>query len=265
MLVVGADLVGTTSRLCHAGHMPVLCYHSVDPDWRDDIAVTPHSFARQCAWLVRTRRSIVPVTQLLTRRDRYPRAVALTFDDGFADFFDHAAPVLRAHRLPVTVYLVAKTLEDGPPRADWLRPQPPVGPPTLTRDQVLEMQDQGVEFGSHSWAHHDLRALGEAECTTDLRQSRESLEDLLGRRVSTLAYPYGFHSAHVRRAAAAAGYDYALSLPEGRESTGSFAVPRVGIYRNNGIATFGVKASRFYLSVRMSRPPGRRQARAASG
>ena len=236
--------------------MPALCYHSIDPDWNDDLAVEPETFARQCAWLVRHRRPIVPIAQLLSssagRRALPVRAVALTFDDGFADFYHHAIPVLLGYHLPVTMYLVAKTLEDGAPHADWLRPQPPAAPATLTREQVLEMQDLGVEFGSHSWAHHDLRMLGEAECTRDLRESRESLEALLGHRVSTLAYPYGFHAAHVRRAAAAAGYDFALSLPEGRESTGPFAVPRVGIYRGNGIAALRVKSSRFYLSARMS-------------
>ena len=137
----------------------------------------------------------------------------------------------------------------------------------LTRDQVLEMQDAGIEFGSHSWAHHDLRTLSEEECVRDLRDSRVALEDLLKRPVPLLAYPYGLHSPHVRRAARLAGYEYALSLPEGRERSGSFAVPRVGVYRDNGLNAVRIKTARPYLGLRTGRtaPAVRRLAGARQG
>jgi peptidoglycan/xylan/chitin deacetylase (PgdA/CDA1 family) len=179
--------------------------------------------------------------------------VSLTFDDGFAATYHYALPSLVRSGLSATVFLVARTLEEGDGRADWLRPQPPLGPRVLSGDQVLEMQDAGVQFGSHSWAHHDLRSLTEAECVVDLKESRIALEDLLKRPVPLLAYPYGFHEPHVRRAARAAGYTYALSLPERQEEPGPFAIPRVGVYRDNGRVAFGIKTADLYLGIRMSK------------
>jgi hypothetical protein len=98
----------------------------------------------------------------------------------------------------------------------------------------------------------------------DLRDSRELLSDLLGRRVTLLAYPRGLHDAGVRKAAEVAGYTHALALPETAEEPGDFAVPRVGIYRGNSLLTVRVKAARPYLQLRTSEPLARNARRAKS-
>jgi peptidoglycan/xylan/chitin deacetylase (PgdA/CDA1 family) len=179
-------------------------------------------------------------------------AVALTFDDGFAALYEHALPVLQRHRLPATVFVVARTLDDDRP-IDWIDPEPPVPQHALSDEQIREMRDLGVTFGSHSFAHHDLTLLTEDECDRDLRRSREVLEELLREPVRQLAYPYGRHSTHVRRAAERAGFDFALSLPERREAAGRFAVPRAGVYRGNGTAALRAKASPRYVAWRTGR------------
>jgi peptidoglycan/xylan/chitin deacetylase (PgdA/CDA1 family) len=121
---------------------------------------------------------------------------------------------------------------------------------TLTLDQVLEMQEAGVDFQSHSWAHRDLPSLDPAECVRDLRDSRELLEELLGRAVPLLAYPRGRHDGRVREAAARAGYSHALALPDLPETPGPFAVPRVGIYRGNRVLALRLKCRPNYLRLR---------------
>jgi peptidoglycan/xylan/chitin deacetylase (PgdA/CDA1 family) len=232
--------------------MAVLCYHAVCDDWASPISVRAESFAEQCAWLARRRRvvSAHALAEGIVTGRRMAHATAITFDDGFADFMTGALPSLLRHALPVTMFVVAATTLPGRGGADWLVPQPETPPATLTAQEVKDLQEQGVTIGSHSWAHHDLRRLGESECVRDLRDSRECLEDLIGASVPTLAYPYGFHAPHVRRAAGAAGYRFAFSLPQGPESTDRLAVPRAGIYRDNGVMGLRVKSTRFYLSAR---------------
>lgn len=180
------------------------------------------------------------------------RMVALTFDDGFECLYRNVFPLVARQRDPVMVFLVARTLVNGPLEADWVHPAEASPRPTLGLDQVLEMADAGVEFGSHSWAHHDLTQLSEDECVKDLTRSREALEDLLGRPVPFFAYPYGFHAPHVRRAAERAGYAYALTLPEWGERLppGPHAVPRAGIYRGEGTLALRTKSTAWYASVR---------------
>ena len=236
--------------------MTILCYHSVDPSWRSVLAVTPGEFADQCADLARRMRVIQldRAVGSLDRRSRLPGGTAaITFDDGFAGLYEHAAPALRRHALPATVFVVASTLTGTPAPADWVIGEPPPAPHTLTLDQVLEMQEGGVGFGSHSMHHRDLTALSDAECETELRDSREALTDLLNRPCRYLAYPSGYHDDRVRRIAERAGYEAAFTLPERHEAAGRFAIPRVGIYPGNGGLSFRIKTSRWYLSARTSR------------
>jgi peptidoglycan/xylan/chitin deacetylase (PgdA/CDA1 family) len=244
--------------------MTILCYHSVEPDWNSPLAVRPEEFRRQAAWL-RRRRQVLPVRDALPRLNRRGRlpggTAALTFDDGFAGLYEHVLPVLVREKLPATVFLVAQTLAPGGRPVDWVDTPGTRPLTTLGLEQVLEMQDAGVDFQSHSWAHHDLTRLSREECVRDLRDSRELLSDLLGRPVTHLAYPRGRHDAGVREAAAAAGYTHAFALPETAEQPGPFAVPRVGIYRGNGQLVVRVKAARPYLRVRTAGPVARQSGR----
>lgn len=235
--------------------MSILCYHSVDPSWRSELAVTPEEFDRHCAWLARTRRvvDLDRAVSMLDARCRLPAGtVAVTFDDGLSGVASHAAAVLRRHGIAATVFLIADTLTENPSRYEWIKGDPPPEPRTMTREQVLELRDAGVTFGSHSMHHHDLTTLSDAECAADLSESRQILSDLLGRPVRFLAYPGGRHDARVQRLAVQAGYDASFTLPERREPVGRHAIPRVGIYPGNGTWTIRIKDARWYLPARTS-------------
>lgn len=235
--------------------MTILCYHSVEPAWEHPLAVRPEEFEQHCSWLAKNRH-VLPLDDALRRVDssgRLPRGLAaLTLDDGFAALYEHALPILTRYRLPATVFLVAETLTPAGRPVDWVDGAPSSPLRTLDLDQVREMQEAGVDFQSHSWAHRDLTTLDPDGCVEDLRASRQLLEDLLGRPVPLLAYPRGRHDERVREAASRAGYSHAVALPEGPEQPGPYAVPRVGIHRGNGLAVLRVKCARDYLRVRSS-------------
>lgn len=235
--------------------MTILCYHSVDDDWSSRLSIPTPEFERHCRWLAR-HRTVVPLADLASRLDarhRTPaRSAAITFDDGWAGVHERAWPVLRRHGLPFTVFVVVDTLVgDGIP-VNWV--DDPGNRPltTLSRDQVMELAADGVEIGSHSCAHHDLTTLDPLDCLADLRRSRETLSDLLGREVTSVAYPRGRHDGVVRAAARQAGYHYGFALPEAREVTDRFAIDRVGIYPGNTTRTLRIKTSPRYLDVRLS-------------
>jgi peptidoglycan/xylan/chitin deacetylase (PgdA/CDA1 family) len=233
--------------------MTVLCYHAVQADWPAPIAVHPKAFAAHCSWFARHRR-VAPLDVVTRSWDpwgrRSSRLVALTFDDGFASTYEHAWPLLARHGLPATMFLVAGTLGPEGRTVDWLDRPPSQPPAILDRDQILEMRDGGISFGSHGYLHEDLTKLSDAECLGDLRRSREALEDLLSRPVPFLAYPRGRHDERVRRAAKLAGYSLAFGLPERPEPRSPYALPRVGVYRGNGISVLRIKTGNWYLPIR---------------
>jgi peptidoglycan/xylan/chitin deacetylase (PgdA/CDA1 family) len=234
----------------------VLCYHSVDDSWANTLVVSPADFEAQCAWLARHRRvvDLPEAIEKLDGRGRLPRGFScITFDDGYEALYHYAWPALRKHGLPATVFVVAETLTDAGRTVDWIDEPPEVPPTTLSLEQMLEMQEAGVGFESHSYSHHDLTTLSAPECTNDLTRSRTLLEDKLGKSVRYLAYPRGRHNAVVRRAAVDAGYEAAVSLPEVYESPGRYSIPRVGVYPGNGLPTLRLKTSPFYLGLRTSK------------
>jgi len=248
----------------------IYCYHSVDPDWDSPLAVSGAEFDAQCGWIASNSR-VLPLEVAVGRLGRDgrlpPGSSAITFDDGYAGCYEYAFPILRARGLPATIFLVAETLKDAGRAIDWAGAPPATG--TLSVEQVREMADSGVAFGSHSLSHHDLTTLSETECEHDLRASREILEEVLGRPVPFLAYPGGKHNASVRRSAGRAGYTHAFTLPDRREPRGPLSIPRVGVYPGNGPVALRVKSARWYLDARANpvfpalRAAGRRLTRIA--
>ena len=233
--------------------MPILCYHSIDPAWGSPMANRPEEFERHCRWLARAREVVDLGAQPESWRSVYAgRLVALTFDDAYAALYEYAFPILKRYRLPALVFVVAETLTVKGRPVDWVDDLPDYPLETLSVAQALEMQEAGITFGSHSLAHRDLTALSDHECERDLRSAREVIEDSLGKSAPTLAYPRGRHSERVRRAAVRAGYSYAFTLPDRREPADDLRIPRVGVYRGNGMATLKTKTVPGYLRVRSS-------------
>ncbi|PKK13304.1 polysaccharide deacetylase family protein [Thermomonospora sp. CIF 1] len=218
--------------------VPVLMYHSVSARparATRRLSVDPGAFAEQMALLVERGFVAVPVSALAGDPARLPaKAVAITFDDGYADFHEQALPVLQRLGLTATVFVTTGWLADAGAEA--------AGRPldrTLSWSQVREAAECGIEIGGHSHSHPQLDQLPDAALAHELTCSKALLEDRLGRPVTTMAYPYGYSSARVRRAVARAGYASACAvanrLPR-REDV--FATPRLTVSRGMGIDAF---------------------------
>jgi peptidoglycan/xylan/chitin deacetylase (PgdA/CDA1 family) len=211
--------------------VPVLMYHSIGGT--DGLAVRPEAFEEQMAYLKDEGFTPVP----FGARDRpADRPVVITFDDGYADFHEHALPVLDRLGFPATLFVTTGWLHDAGPYAAGY----PLGR-MLTWRQTDEIAAAGIEIGAHGHSHAQLDQLGDAALREELRRSRELLQDRLGRAVATMAYPYGYSSARVRREVRAAGYDAACavanSVLSGRHDP--LALPRLTVRAGTSIAGFG--------------------------
>lgn len=142
-----------------------------------------------------------------------PKSVFLTFDDGYEDFYSHAFPILRELGLVATVFLVPQYIGGV---NEWDSARGFRARRMLSREQILEMRDHGVLFGSHSMSHARLTDLPDRELVAEVRDSRSALEDMLGRAITTFAYPGGHVDERVRDAVASAGYTTAFTAAEGR-------------------------------------------------
>jgi peptidoglycan/xylan/chitin deacetylase (PgdA/CDA1 family) len=164
------------------------------------------------------------------------KPVVITFDDGYADFHQNALGVLDDLGFPATVFATTGWLADAGADAAG-RPLDRM----LSWSQVREAVEHGVEMGGHSHSHPQLDQLADGPLRDELTRNKESLEDRLGRAVTTMAYPYGYSSARVRREVRAAGYQAACAVANdlAADRHDELALPRLTVRWSTSLERFG--------------------------
>lgn len=232
---------------------PVLMYHSISPATGPDphlLRVHPDRLGRQLATLKRLGLRGVSLAELVDAHGRGTAAglVGLTFDDGYTDFLEHAVPLLEQYGMTGTVYMVAGRLAG---ENDWDE-----GPrlPLLDAGQLRAVAAAGHEVGSHTMTHPALAGMDNRALETEVRQSREVLEDVLGAPVRGFCYPYGSFDRAAADAVQAAGYDHACVVKDYSVSD-RFTLPRFYVGQQDGGLRLAVKLAR-HCARRLPRSGG---------
>ncbi|HEX3835257.1 MAG TPA: polysaccharide deacetylase family protein [Solirubrobacteraceae bacterium] len=223
------------------GRIPILMYHSVSTVREGMLApytLSPKTFEAHLAHLVGNgyRTYTVPrLLEALAAGALHERSVAVTFDDGLADFHQHALPMLVRYGVASTLYVPTADIGGT---VGWLRKHPADRRQMLTSEQLRDVHAHGVECGAHSHTHPQLDLLRADAVTAEMRRSREVLEDLLGTRVDSFAYPFGYHRRATRNAVRAAGFRSACAVGHlvADESLDRFAVPRLIVSDTTSVA-----------------------------
>jgi peptidoglycan/xylan/chitin deacetylase (PgdA/CDA1 family) len=224
----------------------VLCYHAVSSEWRAALSVTPHALEQQIRFLVRRGYRGATLHDALTSESDERRLV-VTFDDGFRSVLDLALPILSRLGLPATLFVVTDQVESEP--RGWSGVDHWLGGPhrheldLLTWSELRQLADVGWEIGSHTRSHVRLTELDDDDLEEELDGSRKRCEEMLGRPCRSLAYPYGMYDDRVIRAASAAGYEAAVTLPQRLDRVEPLAWPRIGVYHGDGRLAFAAKVS----------------------
>lgn len=141
--------------------------------------------------------------------------VLITFDDGYANNYELAFPLLKEMNMKGNIFLVYETIETY---NVWHNPATEPSLNMMTWAQVREMQDSGlIEFGSHTMKHRCLTEIPADDARWELNESKKRLEEKLGREMVGFAYPYGAgaYDPTVRRLAREAGYRYDFGVKQG--------------------------------------------------
>jgi peptidoglycan/xylan/chitin deacetylase (PgdA/CDA1 family) len=174
--------------------VPILMYHSISngeesvaPYYR--LTTSPQRFAEQMQWLQDAGYAGVSLEQALEFIDSAPPPsapfpVAITFDDGFRDFYTAAWPILRRHNFSATMYVPTGFV--GMERKSFL------GKPCMIWDEIRELRALGICFASHTVNHRTLQKMPFSAIGSELRSSKETMEEVLGEKVTGFAYPYAF-------------------------------------------------------------------------
>lgn len=192
-------------------HVPILVYHYVEfvKDPKDSIRksldIIPPIFEEQMKTLKNAGYNFLTAAELgqyLDGKKQLPeRPIIITFDDGYGDFYTDVFPILKKYNISATAYIISGGLDR---------------PNYMTTAQLKEVAESGlVEVGAHTVHHRNLKSIPVTEAKLEIEKSREDLENLLGIKVVSFAYPYGGFNDEVAQLVKKIGFTNAVTTKGG--------------------------------------------------
>jgi peptidoglycan/xylan/chitin deacetylase (PgdA/CDA1 family) len=175
-------------------------YHSISRDLDNNLhpyyrtVTTPEAFEKQMDFLNQSGYQVMTLSEAVCLLQDCPssetvnppnslcRPVVITFDDGFSDFYSTAFPILDRFGFKATVFLTSGLINKT-----FI-----TGRKCLKTQEIKELAEKGIEFGSHTFSHPQLKGLSTNKIVHELADSKKIIEDIIGSPVSLFSYPYGF-------------------------------------------------------------------------
>ncbi|HGJ65084.1 TPA: polysaccharide deacetylase family protein [bacterium] len=223
--------------------IPILAYHKVD--YRRELGITsisPKAFEKQINFLQDNGYSGLLPQSLFNLSENIDKKILITFDDGYECIYDHVYSILKRYNFPATIFLTTGyignyNLWDSSPGPRFRH---------LNWDQIREMSDNGICFGSHGVNHLFLTSCSDKTVRYELAESKDKLEKKLGKTIDFFSYPYGDYNSRITNIVNEIGYKGAFSLkPKPLKIAGInnqyYELPRFAIYYIDSMFDFRTK------------------------
>lgn len=214
--------------------VPSLLFHSVTKKSTfDQSHVTTEKFKKVISYLNNNNYTTLTAYETAhsnrVGKDENNKTVSLIFDDGFEDFFTNAFPILQEYNLNGSVFPVVDSIGD---KLLWDVYAPKK---CLSKKQITTIADAGHEIGSHTLSHADLRMLSDKDLDNELSISKKILEDITGKPVRTISFPFGSWNNRVWEWAQKCGYQAAVAY---RNHAQAFRpiIPITGVYNFDSVS-----------------------------
>ncbi len=204
----------------------ILLYHRFEGNPGGAYSITPEVFEEHLAKLKENGIQVISMSDFLAWRrgeKSIPKKCAvITVDDGYVSAYDIARPILKKHGHPWTYFVYTKFVSSGGKSITW--------------EQLAALREEGVQIGSHSVSHEDLReAKGktpevyEQWLRDEIVGSKELIEKHTGGKCAIFAYPIGGFNQKVRDYIKQAGYEAAFTA-YGQRVTFTAPADQIGRY-----------------------------------
>lgn len=210
-------------------YIPILMYHyiSVPPEdadvYRQDLSVTPENFREQMAWLHASGYQTISLYDLVYALNiGWPplpeRPIILTFDDGYADNYENAFPILQEFGFTGTFFILTDVTDRNEPGY-------------MTWDMLREMSEAGMSIEVHGREHFDMMGRDRDWLLFHLLGPAQTIEANLGYQPRMLSYPAGHYDEQVISVAQEVGYWAAVTTRNGmlQKKDELFELPRIRI------------------------------------
>lgn len=209
----------------------LLMYHSIAHQTATGMNTPPNVFEWQIAWLARQGYRFCTVSELFADNTT-DKKIAITFDDGFANNYHQAFPILKKYQAKATIYLAPEIAE-----IDKLSPE-----------QIAEMQESGlIEFGAHSLHHVNLSQLDDSQAQAEIAGSKQQVQQLTAQPCTSFAYPFGRFNQQTVALVQAAGFVSAVTTKKkiiAHLAAQALTIPRISTHGAMDKLQFYIAVSR---------------------
>ena len=230
----------------------ILSYHRIHPDQGEDSVVnTPSQLSSHIKLLKLLGFNIIDLQGWLNRVELdKKRYVILTFDDGWEDNYKYAFHILLKHKVTATIFLISNYVGSNKMPSGMITAH---GRSFLTLEQILIMQEKGVDFQSHTANHRILTESTDDQISSEISTSKKKLQSLLNKDVNIICYPKSKTSPKVMQIAKNAGYKAGvLTIPFGEQIPGfanEFSLIRMGVYSKDSLLRFTLKLVVYKIKI----------------
>ena len=180
--------------------VPVLYYHSVETNSNNEVTITPEILEKQLNYINDNGYVTITIKELydhLKNNQLIPeKSIVITFDDGYMNNYTEAFPILKKLNMKATIFCVGNSLD---------------GSYYLSKNAIKEMSCYGIDIESHTVNHMHLDTLSYKNQIEELKKSKEILENITGKEVLSIAYPFGDYNEDTIKAVKEAGYKLAFT------------------------------------------------------
>ena len=215
--------------------IPILAYHHVLPAnakvdesiLNSPFTISDSEFYKQMLFLSQKGYTPISLDLLIHQKEKQAHKwpIVITFDDGWIDNFEYAFPILKSFNVPATFFVITSYIDSAG---------------CMSREQLLEIQQSGMQIESHAHTHTPLELLSNAEMQWEVTHSKKLLEKNLESQVKFISFPHGSYNKTVLQAAKNSDYLGCGTSNFGYAVTSSqmYKLPRILIRKNHDISQF---------------------------
>lgn len=210
----------------------ILGYHDFKDRGGSPMLIAAPKFREQMQAIKDSKIPVISLSEVMAwkrgEKNIPEEAIVITMDDGWEGVYTYAYPVLKEFGFPFTIYLYKKYVGGAGRSMSW--------------DQIKEMMQHGCEVGSHSVSHESLKkrpnnAKTDADVQqwvlSELKDSRDFLEQNLKIKCTSFAYPYGNFDDAIMETGLQIGYESLVTV-NGQKVTWDTPNGKLGRYIIHG-------------------------------
>jgi peptidoglycan/xylan/chitin deacetylase (PgdA/CDA1 family) len=218
--------------------VPILTYHHIQPEEiakelkQTSLTVDNGVFDQQMAYLAATGYTPIWANELVDALRNHiglaGKPVMVTMDDGYADNYNYALPVLRKYNIKANLMLASGLVGSNSDMLNW--------------DQINQMKSSGLfYFTNHTWSHYSITSGPQSKIESEIDTAQGQIQRYTGQIVNIFTYPYGSFNNNAIQILQSKGYVGAFSTIPGVYQCDSFIMAlhryRIG---NGSLASYGL-------------------------